>query len=104
FEGLAKAGRRIFFTEDNEGNEGMRSNGHKRREPNVRIYRLFAPVENLLSEHSLTRPAKLKCYTNAKSKTEERELAQRPLTATEYGFGGYPFVAFVIFCKKISVL
>jgi hypothetical protein len=47
----------------------------------------------------------LKGYAKAKSRTEERELAQteRPLTATEYGIGGNPFVAFVIFCKKFRL-
>jgi hypothetical protein len=66
---------------------------------------LFAPAENLLFEHSVAKRAKLKGYTKAKSKTEERELAQpeSPLTATEYGLGGNPFVAFVIFCKKLRL-
>jgi len=47
----------------------------------------------------------LKGYSKAKSKTEERELAQtqRPLTTTEYGLGGNRFVTFVIFCKNIRL-
>jgi hypothetical protein len=63
---------------------------------------LFTPFGNLLSQHSVARRTKNEGLHQGEIKNRKKELAQiqRPLTATEYGLGGNPFVAFVIFCKK----
>jgi hypothetical protein len=64
-----------IFTEDNEGNEGIRFTDSDVVNQTFIGSLCSLRFENLLSEHSVARRAKLKGYTRAKSKTEERELA-----------------------------
>ncbi len=79
----------IFFTEANEGNEGLNLEDSDVVNQTFVDRPLFAPVENLLSERCGAGLAKFrKGYSKAKSKTKEIELTptERLSNATGSGF------------------